>query len=76
MHDIPEVEINFNGWCRASVHLWPKSTKMRSNFLNLQRTPQPSLTFSTSLSNDSGFFDTIFYPMGMLVRGTSIGCSY
>ena len=59
MYDVPEIEINFDGWYRASIYLWPKSTKTRSNFLNLQRTPLPSPTFSTSSSNDSGF-DTVF----------------
>ena len=60
MYDVPEIEINFDGWYRTSVCLWPKSTKTRSNFLNLQRTPLPSPTFSTSSSNDSGF-DTAFW---------------
>ena len=60
MYDVPEIEINFDGWYRASVCLWPKSTKTRSNFLNLQRTPLPSPTFSTSSSNGSGF-DTVFW---------------
>ena len=60
MYDVPEIEVNFDGWYRASVCLWPKSTKTRSNFLNLQRTPLPSSTFSTSSSNDSGF-DTVFW---------------
>ena len=45
MYDVPEIEINFNDWYRASVRLWPKSTKMSSNFLNLQRTPLPSPNF-------------------------------
>ena len=58
MYNVPEVKINFNGWYKASIRLWSKSTKMKSSFLNLQRTPQPSPTFSTS--SDSGFFDTVF----------------
>ena len=29
IHGIPEIEINFDGWYRTSVCLWPKSTKMR-----------------------------------------------
>ena len=45
MYDVPEIEINFNGWYRASVRLWQKSTKMSSNFLDLQRTPLPSPNF-------------------------------
>ena len=53
MYDVPEIETNFDGWYKASVRLWPKSTKMTSNFLGLQRTPLPSPTFSTS-SLDSG----------------------
>ena len=65
MCDFPEIEINFDGWYKASVQLWPKSTKTRSNFLNLQRTPLLSPSFFTS-SSDSGFdindfdFDKIF----------------
>ena len=58
IHGVPEIEINFDGWYRASVCLWPKSTKMRSNFLNLQRT-LPSPPFSTSSANNSGF-DRVF----------------
>ena len=57
-YGVSEIEINFDGWYNASFWLWQKSTKTRSNFLNLQRTPLPSLTFSTS-SLDSGF-DTVF----------------
>ena len=56
MYDVPEIETNFDGWYKAS--LWPKSTKMTSNFLGLQRTPLPSPTFSTS-SLDSGI-NTVF----------------
>ena len=48
MYDVLEVEINFNNWHKAIVHLWPKSTKMRCSFLNLQRTPQPSPIYSAS----------------------------
>ena len=59
MNDVPEIEINFDGWYRASVCLWPMSNKMRSNFLSLQRTLVPSLTFPISSSNDSGI-DTVF----------------
>ena len=58
MYDVPEIEIHFDGWYKANVRLWPKSTKMRSNFLGLQRTTLPSPTFSTS-SSDSGIY-TVF----------------
>ena len=58
MYDVPEIEINFDGWYKASARLWPKSNKMRSNFLGLQRTPLPSPNFSTSSSNRS--IDTVF----------------
>ena len=54
MCDVPQIKINFDGWYKASVSLWPKSKKMRSNFLNLQRTPLLSPTFSISSSTDSG----------------------
>ena len=54
--DVPEIEINFDGWYKTTVQLWPKSTKM--NLLGLQRTPVPSPTFFTS-SSDSGI-DTVF----------------
>ena len=56
MDDVPEIEINFDGWYKTSVQLWPKSTKM--NLLGLQRIPVPSPTFFTS-SSDSGI-DTVF----------------
>lgn len=36
MYDVPEVKINFDGWYEASVLLWPKSSKVRLNFLNNQ----------------------------------------
>ena len=36
MYDVPEVKINFDGWYEASVRLWPKSSKVRLNFLNNQ----------------------------------------
>ena len=51
MYGVPEIGIYFNGWYKASVRLWPKSSKTRSNFLNLQRTLLRSLTFSTPLSD-------------------------
>ena len=54
MCDVPQTEINFDGWYKASVGLWPKFNKMRSNFLNLQRTPLLSPTVSISSSTDSG----------------------
>ena len=38
-------EINFDGWYKANVRVWLKSTKMRSNFLNLQSASQTSPTF-------------------------------
>ena len=58
MYDVPEMETNFDGWYKASVRLWPKSTKMTSNFLGLQRTPLPSPTFSTSSLDSS--INTVF----------------
>ena len=58
MYDVPEIETNFDGWYKASVRLWPKSTKMTSNFLGLQRTPLPSPTFSTSSLDSS--INTVF----------------
>ena len=58
MYDVLEIEINLDGWYKASVCHWPISNKMRSNSLSLQRTPVPSLTFSISSSNDSGI-DTV-----------------
>ena len=60
MYDVPEIEINFDGLYKASVRLWPKSNKMRSNVLNLQRAPLSSPTFSISSSNDS-YIDTVFW---------------
>ena len=54
MCDVPQTEINFDGWYKASVSLWPKSNKMRSNFLNLQRPPLLSPTFFISSSTDTG----------------------
>lgn len=59
MYDIPEIEINFNGWHKSSVCLWPKSDIARSKFLRIERTPSPSPTYSSSLSDDSGF-DIVF----------------
>ena len=59
MCDVPQTEINFDGWYKASVGLWPKFNKMRSNFLNLQRTPLLSPTVSISSSTDSGI-NTVF----------------
>ena len=54
MCDVPQTEINFDGWYKASVSLWPKSNKMRSNFLNLQRPPLLWPTFCISSSTDTG----------------------
>ena len=59
IYDAPEIEINFDCWYKASVWFWHKSNKLRSNFLNLQRTPLPSPTFSISSSIDSGI-NTVF----------------
>ena len=58
MHNVLKVEINFNGWRKARIHLYQKSTKVRSSFMRLERTLQLSPTFSTSL--DSGVFNTVF----------------
>ena len=57
MYNVPEIEINFDGWYKANVGLWPKSNKIRSNFLRIERTPLPSLA-SLSSYTDSGF-DTV-----------------
>ena len=43
----------------VGISLWPISKKMRSNFLNSQRTPLSSLTFTISSSNDCGIY-TVF----------------
>ena len=59
IYDVPEKEINFDGWYKASVWFWPKSNEIRSNFLNLQRTLLPSPTFSISSSKNSGI-NTVF----------------
>ena len=53
MYDVPEIEINFNGWCKSSVQLWPRDPRMRSFFLRIKRTPLPSPSVS-SLLYDSG----------------------
>ena len=58
MYGVPEIEINFNGWYKSSVRLWPKDARMRSNFLRIKRTPLPSPSVS-SLLYDSGH-DTVF----------------
>ena len=34
MYDVSEVKTNFDGWYKASVRLWPKTSKVRSIFLN------------------------------------------
>ena len=59
MYDVPELEINFDDWYKASVCLCSISKKMRSNVLNSQRTPLSSLTFTISSSNDCGIY-TVF----------------
>ena len=46
------TELFFEGWYETSVCLWPKNSKMRFNFLQLERTP-PSRP-SISLSSESG----------------------
>ena len=58
MYDVPEIEINLNGWYKSSVPLWPKYPRMRSNFLRIKRTPLP-LPSVSSVLYDSGH-DTVF----------------
>ena len=58
-YNIPLIEINFDGWFESCVHLWPKNSKMRSNFLLLERTPPPSPSISSFSSSDTGV-DTVF----------------
>ena len=55
-YNIPAVEINFEGWCKNSVRLWPYHTEQRENLLQLQRTPLQTPSIS---SEDSGY-DTVF----------------
>ena len=31
MYDVPEIEINFDDWYKASNWLWPKSTSSLDN---------------------------------------------
>ena len=59
MYDIPEIEINFDGWHKSSIRLWLISDTFRSKFLKFHRTPLPSPTYSSSSSDDSGFH-TVF----------------
>ena len=47
MYNVPEIEINFDGWYKASVRLWPKSNKIRSNIEN-------TITFSGFLIRITG----------------------
>ena len=64
MYDVPELEINFDDWYKASVCLCSISKKMRSNVLNSQRTPLSSLTFTIYSSNFCGiytFFSLFFF---------------
>ena len=58
-YNISLIEINFHGWFESCVCLWPKNNKMRSNFLLLERTPQPSPSISSFSSSDAGV-DTVF----------------
>lgn len=58
MYDVPETEIDFNGWYESTVQFWAKNSKMRLNILRWKSTPVPSLSV-TSLSYDSGF-DTVY----------------
>ena len=57
-YNIHLIEINFDGWFKSCVCLWPKNSKMRSNFLLLERAPPPSPSPSFS-SSDTGD-DTVF----------------
>ena len=41
-YNISLIELYFEGSFKSSVCLWPKSNKMRSNLLLLERTPPPS----------------------------------
>ena len=36
MYGVPEIEINFNGWYKSSVRLWPKDARMRSKFFRIK----------------------------------------
>ena len=47
MYDVPEKEIDFNGWYKRTARLWPKNSKMRTNFLRWKRTLVPSPTVSS-----------------------------
>ena len=33
MFDVPEVEINFDGWCKVTVRLWPKNANFSTRRL-------------------------------------------
>ena len=58
-HNIPLVDIRFDGWYKNSVHLWPKHTEQRDHFLLLQITPLQTPSVNSLLSDGSGF-DTVF----------------
>ena len=47
MYDVPDKEIDFNGWYKRTARLWPKNSKMRSNFLRWKRMLVPSPTVSS-----------------------------
>ena len=59
-YDVPKIEIAFDGWYVNSVRPWPKSKKVRSHFLMLERTPpvSPQISFT---SGESGVCDTVFW---------------
>ena len=56
-HQVPLMDIRFDGWYENSFRIRPKHTEQREHSLLLQRTPPPSPSIS-SLS-DSGI-DTVF----------------
>ena len=56
-YNIAVVDIQFHGWFKNSVRLWPKDTRQSEFFLLLERTPLR--TPSVSSCSDSGI-DTAF----------------
>ena len=59
-YNISLIEVNFHDWFESCVRFWPKNNKMRSNFLLLERTPQPSPSISSFSSSDDAGIDTVF----------------
>ena len=44
-YEVLKIKTAFDGWYVNSVHLWPKSKKVWSHFLMLERTPCFSSNF-------------------------------